>query len=82
MPSEWASERAPSTASGEQQALAPSVCGSAQSFERHRDHLRPALALEQGRDGAVDAAGHGDEDTLGSVASRALAPCRSPIPPR
>ena len=32
MPSEWASARAPSTASGEQQALAPSVSGSAQSF--------------------------------------------------
>ena len=32
MPSEWASARAPSTASGEQQALAPSVSGSAQSL--------------------------------------------------
>ena len=66
MPSEWASARAPSTASGEQQALAPSVSGSAQSLTVTADHLRPALALEQRRDGAVDAAGHGDRDALGS----------------
>ena len=34
----------------------PSVSGSAQSFSVTRDDLGPALALEQRRDGAVDAA--------------------------
>ena len=69
MPSEWASARAPSTASGEQQALAPSVSGSAQSLTRDADDLRPALALEQRRDGAVDAAGHGDGDALAAASA-------------
>ncbi len=67
MPSEWASERAPSTASGEQQALAPSVSRIGPELQRHADDLRPALLLEQGGNCAVDAAGHGDEHALGLV---------------
>ena len=61
MPSECASARAPSTASGEQQALAPSVSRVGPELDRDADHLRPALARQQRGDGAVDAAGHGDE---------------------
>ncbi len=60
MPSWWASARAPSTASGEQQALAPSVSGSDQSLTVIADHLGAFLAGEERGDGAVDAAGHGD----------------------
>jgi hypothetical protein len=44
---------APSTASGEQQALAPSVSGSAQSFRVTLEHVRAPLAFKQGGDGAV-----------------------------
>ena len=40
------------------------------------DHLRPALALQQRGDGAVDAAGHGDRD------ARSGAGCRGEAPPR
>ena len=40
-------------------------------LQRHRDHLRPALALAQRRDGRVDAAAERDEHAL---ARRAAAP--------
>ena len=32
-------------------------------LERHSDHLRPGARGERGRDRAVDAAGHGDDDS-------------------
>ena len=38
--------------------------GIGPELDRDADHLRPALALEQRGDGAVDAAGHGDGDAL------------------
>ena len=71
MSSEWATARAPSTASGEQQALAPSVSGIGPELQGHAEDLGPALALEQGGDGAVDAAGHRDEDAAGPSAASA-----------
>ena len=40
-------------------------------LQRHPDHLRPPLALEQRRDGAVDPAGHRDEDAALRAARRA-----------
>ena len=64
MPSEWASERAPSTASGEQQALAPSVSRIGPELQRHADHLRPLLPLEQRGHGAVDPTRHRDQHPI------------------
>ena len=49
MPIEWASARAPSTASGEQQLRAPSLCRSAHSFSVTATTSAPALALAAAR---------------------------------
>ena len=64
MPSEWATRRAPSTASGEQQlclAIGPLV---GPELEGDGDDVAPGLALAQRRDGGVDAAAEGDEHAL------------------
>ena len=43
----------------------PVGLGVGPELHRHRDDIRPALALEDRRDGAVDAAGDGDQDAAG-----------------
>ena len=72
MPSECARRRAPRPPPASSSALAPSVARVGPELHGHRDHLRPALALEQGGDGAVDAAGDRDQDAVRRRARRAL----------
>ena len=69
-PSECASARAPTTASGEQQLRAPSVCAVGPQLQRHRDDVGAALALEERRDGAVDPAAHRDQRRARRAARR------------
>ena len=64
IPSEWAS--AAGADHRLRRAAAPLAVGApvGPELQRHRDHLRPPLALEQRRDRRIDSAAEGDEDAL------------------
>ncbi len=74
MPSECASPRAPSTASGEQQALAPSVSGSAQSLT-----VTPTTSAPRSRSSSAATALSTPPDMATATRS---GPCRGEAPPR
>ena len=71
MPSEWATARAPSTASGEQQALAPSVSGSAQSLR-----VTPTTSAPRSRSSSAATALSTPPDMATSDAAARAGPAR------
>ena len=84
MPSEWASGAGAEHGLRRAAGLGAVGLGVGPELDRDPDDLRPALALEQRGDGAVDAAGHGDERrgsagrrVPGSAVDEAAAPERA-----
>ena len=78
MPSEWASGAGAEHRLGRAAGLGAVGLGVGPELQRHPDHLGPALALQQRGDGAVDAAGHRDQDApLSGAAAPRAAPART-----
>ena len=72
MPSEWASAAGAEHRLGRAAGLGAVGLRVGPELQRHPDHLGPALALQQRRDGAVDPARHRDQDAARAAAAQPL----------